>query len=519
MVPTTRHAARLLPILLVAIGLYARVTGGTFCSYDDYIEVHRAAFEDSVRPARMFTTPHFKTFKYRPLNRAFNLLSYEVGGGTAAAFRVRNLACHLIDAVLVYTLALALLRSARAATVAAALFAVHPLANQTVIGSVMTNTAAHGLLLAGLLCWIRALDMPGTPGVVPIAGLACALLSLFFYDAAVAFYPMVVLYAVVAWRATRRGPSPRLVALFVTGAALSVGIYLAFRLRFVPHGFGGAASERAGLGAIAHNVALYAAALLGPVDPVLAHFWFGFPFPPELSARHASLVPRLVLGLGAIALGVLLVLGWRQVLRTHAPDRRVSGGWIPLLLIGLMALALGPLVVFSAHASETYVYLPLAFLTVLMAGAVEPLFATRRGLGVALVAVALALFSAATWVRCERVRTSADTAGRILAAMPSSLAYGDWRVTLADVPGEPRTVRYGFYGFQGTGTIGTGDAADRALTSALQLRYHTGTVSGRVIGPTEFEPVCAAGGGRGEWIAWVHADGRVDPCARIAGLR
>lgn len=516
MEPTMRHATRLLPILLVGIALYARVTGGTFCSYDDYIEVHRAAFEDSVRPARMFTTPHFKTFKYRPLNRALNLASYRIGGGTAAAFRVRNLACHLIDAGLVYALALALLGSARAATVAAALFAVHPLANQTVIGAVMTNTAAHGLVLAGLLCWIRAIERPGTRAAIPILGLLCALLGLFFYDAAVAFYAMVVLYAAVSWLAGRRGPTPRLAALFLVGSALSVGLYLALRLRFVPHGFGSAASERAGFGAIAHNVALYGAALLGPVDPVLAHFWFGFPFPPELGARTSS-IPLLVFGIGALAVGILLVLGWGRALRTRAAAGRVGRGWVPLFLLGAMAVALAPLLLFSAHASETYVYLPLAFLTVLMAGALEPLFAARRGVAMALLTVALAWFAAATWVRSERVRAGADTAGRILAAMPASLAGGDWRVTLADVAGEPRTVRYGFYGFQGTSTIGTGDSADQALSCALQLRYRTLTVTGRVIGATEFATACAAGGGRGEWLAWVHADGRVDPCARIAG--
>jgi hypothetical protein len=158
------------------------------------------------------------------------------------------------------------------------------------------------------------------------------------------------------------------------------------------------------------------------------------------------------------------------------------------------------------------------FFTVLIAGALEPLFAARRGWGVALVLAALTLFSTATWVRSERVRDSADSAGRILAAMPAALGGGDWRVTLADVPGEPRTVRYGFYGFQGTSTIGTGDAADRALTCALQLRYHSHTVTGRVIGASEFASACVAGAPAHEWLAWVHADGRVDPCAVMADV-
>ena len=70
----------LLAVLTVpSILLYARVTGAFFCSYDDFYEVHRAAFEDARDPARIFTTAHFGSQRYRPLNRASNDLTYRLG--------------------------------------------------------------------------------------------------------------------------------------------------------------------------------------------------------------------------------------------------------------------------------------------------------------------------------------------------------------------------------------------------------------------------------------------------------
>ena len=103
---------------------------------------------------------------------------------------------------------------------------------------------------------------------------------------------------------------------------------------------------------------------------------------------------------------------------------------------------------------------------------------------------------------------------RILASLPRDLARGEWQVTLADVPGEPPTVRYGFYGFQGTGTIGVPPHASEALTSALQLRFGNEALRGRVLGAHALTVACATRGRTNEVLAWVQSDGRIVRCGQ-----
>src|SRR5512132_3756206 len=78
----------ILSVILLLVGLvYLRIPGTYFCGYDDFLEVHRAAFEDTQQPSRVFTTTHFESYKYRPLNRGLNLITYWIGNGSASFFR------------------------------------------------------------------------------------------------------------------------------------------------------------------------------------------------------------------------------------------------------------------------------------------------------------------------------------------------------------------------------------------------------------------------------------------------
>src|SRR5689334_16282563 len=117
-------------ILLGVAALYATVSTAFFCGYDDFFDVQRAAFEDARSPARIFTTTHFGSPKYRPIQRGLTYVSWHWGGQSAAAFRVRNLAFHLLAVAFVYGITRLLSGSRAAAAGAAALFGVHPLANQ-----------------------------------------------------------------------------------------------------------------------------------------------------------------------------------------------------------------------------------------------------------------------------------------------------------------------------------------------------------------------------------------------------
>jgi hypothetical protein len=185
---------------------------------------------------------------------------------------------------------------------------------------------------------------------------------------------------------------------------------------------------------------------------------------------------------------------------------------VALFLLGAIGLSLAPVLILSAHASETYVYLPMAFVAMFMAYAITRLAAWRRPLAIACVAGMLLMSCAATVTRNQRVVEAGRTGARILAALPASLAYGEWEVVLADRPGEGTTARYGFYAFHGTGTIGAPPHADEALTCALQLHFRNEALRGRVLEPAAFAAACARGARAGEVLAWVRGDGRLEPC-------
>ena len=70
----------LLALVFLGIGLlYSRVSTAYFCSYDDFDAVHRAAFQDHVNLDEIFTTSHWRTYKYCPLNRAATYPTHILG--------------------------------------------------------------------------------------------------------------------------------------------------------------------------------------------------------------------------------------------------------------------------------------------------------------------------------------------------------------------------------------------------------------------------------------------------------
>lgn len=145
------HIVVVLAILTATAAVYCHVTASYYCNDDDFMEVHRAAFVDARDPMMMFTTVHFGFFRYRPLSRAMTLLTYLAGHGRPEAFRVRNLAFHLLNVALVYFLALVFRKPVAVAAMASTLFAVHPLANLTVVGAVVTNTAADSMYILAII--------------------------------------------------------------------------------------------------------------------------------------------------------------------------------------------------------------------------------------------------------------------------------------------------------------------------------------------------------------------------------
>ncbi len=510
------HGVLLAPIALLCVLLYSGVVGAFFCSYDDFYEVRRAAFEDARDPARIFTTAHFGSQRYRPLNRAANELTYRLGGPRGLPFRGRNVAFHIVNVALLYGLGLALSWPRRIAALGACVFAIHPLVNQTLVGAVVTNAMAYTFVLGACLLCIRAANArPFRPAPL-ILGLFLGWLGLLTYDPAVVVFPLVALALGLRARLAPGTVDRRCAPTFVVSTLVLGVAYLTLRLLFVPSGFHKAGSSFPTPSQLASDATLYAGALATPIDPVLAHAAFGAPFPSQV---HLS---RALLGIVAVVLvGIALSLvtaasGWLRKRGERLEGKERAG--ILFLTLGI-GIQLAPILLFGRHPSETYLYLPAAFVSLLIAFLAGRLHAAsgpvgRRIVGCA-VALLLILFAAATWVRNERVALCAKTAARILASIPCPAASSaDRTIRVAAAPGGTMSTRYGFYGFRGTDTIGDGPHADPALAAALQLSCSDPTLRAEVVGPERLRMGCpsAMDGAVGRGY-WVDSEGGVMPCA------
>ncbi len=503
--PMRTHLFFILLICAATVALYLQVTRAYFCAYDDFLVLHQAAFEDSRDPSQIFTTPHTSSFRYRPLNRLFSLWTYQATDTRPLLYRVRNLAFHLANVALVYSIGWLLFGSVAVSSGAAALFALHPLADQSVIGATWTNTMAHSGFFLALILFLASLKAQRWPMLLSLA-LFVGWISLLTYDPEVSvFFIMAAGIAVFVF--TQRGKTISLgfVATFCIGAGLLMSAYFVLRALFVPRGWSQAAAVIPPPAILAKNFGMYAVALLTPLDTVLANAWFGTPLPSEIAAD-----PRLAFALAGAMLVALLALGAAvgYTLRRYPLFYRSFDWPVVAFLICAITIPWLPFLVFQPHPSETYLYVSVGFYALLSAYVIDRvsrLLEPGKAVafyGATICVLALA-FSTATWIRNQRVIQCANTALRILDSLPSELASGTWTVFFSpEVESRP----YGFYAYRGIYTIGDDD---EAITKALQLRYGNTAITGRLLQPGTPGSSCPAA--RPHQICLqVRADGRVE---------
>jgi len=504
------HRSILLVILFCVSVAYIKVSDTYFCSYDDFNELRRAAFEDAQQPSRILTTTHFNSYKYRPLNRAVNLWTYLIGQGHPVWFRIRNLAFHLANIVLVYALGWLLFRSARISGFGAALFSLHPLANQSIIGAVMTNTMAHAGFLLALVMFIVSMRAKRFWSLWLVGSVASGWLGLLAYDSGIVVFGLMCFYLfaelIIGYT---RGFNWRFFFVFSSATTFFVGSYLLLRLWFVPRGWTQVTAASPSLGVVAKNLATYAFALLSPLDLVLANEWINSPLPSEivLSSSTLAILALLALPLALALIAAICPLKKSGVTIADGMDRAV-----PFLMCAILA-PLTPVLLFEGHPSETYLYLPLAFYALLLSYGINRLvlLADREKEKAVFAIVAFFLVGlsfSATWVRNGRVIQCGDTARRILASVPDELLrQPDVTLLFANSPGEKATRRYGYYGFHGVDTIGDGEAANGAMTSALQLMSKNETSGARILNFKRLSDECRDEHAR---CFLVHWDGRLE---------
>jgi hypothetical protein len=498
-----KHTLVLATILLASGLIYLKLPTAYYCAYDDFLEVHRAAFEDTRQPSRVFTTTHFTSYKYRPLNRGINLLTYWAGNGAASYFRTRNVLCHLLNIALIYLLAWFLFRRVLISGTAALIFGLHPLVNQAVAGAVMTNTAAHSLFLFALVAFLISLKVRRKGRFIWLGlALLAGWLSLLTYEAAVVAYPLMFVYLGIRFLADREWPADRAYTAALTlGSLFFSGLYYLIHSRFVPYS---AKSAVPGIGIMLKNAAMYVGALLLPVDSVLANSWFGTPLPSEveLSGKVAILWVVVLIGLG-----VSTLLAW-SIMKARR-KQLLDPSWPAQLFVAVAAVAvISPLLLFADKASETYMYLTVAFAAVLFASVLEqvlkPVTSRKGRIAFAVVVGVLCVsYASATWVRNSRVARCGTTAKQIVTTLQQDrLRDGLWFVWLAPVPGEPQSHRYGMYGWSGLDTVG-----ESAVQDAAQLVNGNEMLAASVITPEALASGCK--NSRDVCLS-VHDNGKVD---------
>jgi hypothetical protein len=510
--------------IVIAVGaVYMKVPSTYFCSYDDFNEIHRAAFEDAVDPTRIVTTPHFTPLMYRPLNRAVNFLTYRLGDVNPELYRTKNVAFHSVNVVLVYLLAWKLFRSIGISAVAALFFGLHPVANQTIIGAVHTNSMAHAGFIGAVLMLMHSLESSRHWALWLTASVFSGWLGLMAYDSTIVVFGLMLFWLLLNWDIVRgRFKNLRFMVLFFALSGSMVTFYFFLRRIYASEGLTQAASVLPAAGVMLKNTVMYMGSLLLPVDVVLANEWLNTPLPSEIQFdKLSTTVVVALLSLIGMSVGLVL-LRW---LSTNA--RGINYIAVVFIFFGI-AMPLLPVLLLQSRPSETYLYLPVGFYSILLSYGLAKVLANAerswvRSFYIPTIVVMTALFASATWVRNNRVLDCGQTVRRILHGLPKDLLReGRWKVSFANVPGENSTRRYGFYGFRGVDTIG-----HYGITTALQLIYRNKLLTGEIVEPQQLLARCITGQETGQLCVLVHSDGRVErlpPSAaqlgsrRVAGL-
>ncbi|HEY2018209.1 MAG TPA: tetratricopeptide repeat protein [Bryobacteraceae bacterium] len=282
-------------LLLVAAALVAFGTSlGSGFHFDDY-----AIFSDATLTSPGGLLRIWTLRQTRPLTYLTLWLNYEVSGQDPLLYHFVNLALHLGAVLLAYECLLKLL-PARAALIAAAIFAVHPMQAEAV-----NYVWARSGLLAALLCFASLLAWASGRKWVAVAWFAAALLA----KEECAAFPLVLLLI------DRKTRAP--IAAMI-GLALAAAARVVYATAVTP---GAPAGLQAGITPwhyfLAQGLVIwrYLRLLLVP---------YGFTVDPDIR------VPPLWLGLLAwMALAGAVALAWRYL--PKAPGMWLMAGLILLI--------------------------------------------------------------------------------------------------------------------------------------------------------------------------------------------
>lgn len=379
-------------IALLATLPYLNALGGEFV-FDDVGVIRDNPVVQRDPAWRVFTTVYEPGALYRPLTMLSYVANARLDRGPLG-FHAVNLVLHVAVTVALYALALRLLAAPRAAWIAAALFAVHPVHTEAVTGIVgRAELLAALAALAALLALARALDSAGPArGRWLAASWAAFAAGLLCKESA---FTTIGLVLVVHWRLAPADGLRRRAAVLAPYVAVGLA-YLGLRLLVV-----GALALPAPPGSLDNPLAhVDLATRLRTASIVLWDYLAMLIAPVRLSADYSFnqvplalswLEPRPLTALALLAgLGTASLAAWRRW-----PQVTIAAAFfaIPLALTANLLFPIGTI------KAERLLYLPSAGLCLAAGWLLASWAAARpRAAGVAVVTI-LALFAARTWLR------------------------------------------------------------------------------------------------------------------------
>jgi hypothetical protein len=484
-------------IALVVAVFYAKVTGAWFCGYDDFTEAHRAAFDDSANPVRIFTTTHNMQFMYRPVTSALQYVTWTTFHHSPLAFRLRNLLMHLLSVGMLYGIVWLIAQSRLVAAGSALLFGLQPMANETIVVAIWTNATAYAMFFSSFFFYLVSLRMLGTTRnwrIPLVASLILAFVALFTYEPTIAIFALMAGYLYVC-KARHASPPRAYLRWLWVGMALELAVFFIARHLVITQ-----AAPWNSLSSIFRNAFMYSVALVLPIDFVLANAVVGTPLPSEMQFNRQWIVLALLLVFALCAVALALA-------RSGAVKARFSrADWPSVLFItGAIPVAVLPLLLFRDHPSEHDLYPSAAFYSALVCVLLWQMTRSRTIYGAAVLTLALS-FGCATAVRNDRVADCGAIAQRILSQLPVTLwKQGTWHIRLATVPGETLSEPYGAYNDYGLHALETEKGMMPGATNAVQIASKNLSVTVDVVNESTILTSCK----KRDTCFWVSPSGVV----------
>ena len=344
----------LVVIILVSVVPYRHLIGRGYSDADDFLEIHRAVTTDIPAPDRIFLSSHYGD-RYRPINRFLTAATVYVAKGSSDGFLVRNLILHITSIALVFHIALILTRSQLAAALAACLFAFHP-ANTNVV-SVAVFTHFFGACLTLWAVYILA-NQHQSRHLARNWRLAFVfvLLTVVTFSNEMFLWVLPTYALVLLWIYFRRERSKSYLTVALL-ALIGLVAYLVIRQAIIEDVaiMARSVSDRTGLqdtAQVLHNFGMFLVGSGISLDPL--HF-----INPVDDALPTSLIAISSPGLlASMAMGLLCttttIIG--SMILTLKRNTMLSVAFTILFLLSISIVTL------VASASETYLYLPNAFL-------------------------------------------------------------------------------------------------------------------------------------------------------------